>query len=447
MTQEIATARRRRPQPRTVLTLGLTVCALLAGLATPAYALAASTASPQITITSPAAGVNYQGVDLQVDASASEPGSTITSLSASLDGTAIPLPDSFPSDNLPPGSHTLVVTAVDTAGNFTTVTRVFSTSVGDIPASRYDRGQVGTPPRSGPDGPNLVVAGDIACSPGSAPTPSTCQQAGTARVVQSLHPSLVATIGDEQYQVGTLSNFDSSYNLSWGKFKKITYPVIGNHEYAQANYPGAQATGYFDYFDGPGSATGRAGNRNRGYYAYDLGSWHIVVLNAECGAVSCAAGSGQQVWLAHDLAANRNRCVLAMWHQPLFTAGITYGDPNGLATRPLWDTLYAYGADVIINGHDHNYQRFAPQTPSGHADPAYGIREFVVGTGGESQFPLANKDKVANLQASETGTFGVLQLRLRPDSYTWHFIPEPGQGRYTDSGSARCHGASPTPTR
>lgn len=430
-----------------MLALTLTACALSAGLAGPAYASTAGDTSPQITITSPTAGVNYQGVDLHVSVTVSDAGNAIASLSASLDGTAIPLPDSFPSDNLPPGQHELVVTAVDTAGNSATATSIFSTTVGDIPAARYDIGQVGAPPRSGRGSPDLVAAGDIACSPGSLPTPSTCQQAGTAALVESLHPSLVAAIGDEQYQVGTLSNFQNSYDLSWGAFKDITYPVIGNHEYAQANYPGAQATGYFDYFNGPGSVTGRAGDRNRGYYAYDLGSWHIVVLNAECGAVSCAAGSGQQVWLANDLAANRNRCTLAMWHQPLFTAGITYGDPNGLATRPLWDTLYRYGADVILNGHDHNYQRFAPQNPSGQADPAYGIREFVVGTGGESQFPLSNTDKVANLQASETGTFGVLQLRLQPDSYTWRFVPEPGQGTYTDSGSAACHGAPPAPRR
>lgn len=404
---------------------------------------------PQVSIPSPVAGTNYQGADLQIAPDVRD-ASGVASESAKLDGTTIPLPDSFPSDNLGPGKHALAITAADNAGNVTTVTREFSTSVGNIPASRYEVGQVGSAPHSGPARPTLVAAGDIACSPGSSPTQAGCQQASTAALVKGINPDVVATVGDEQYDVGTLSNFDGSFNQTWGSFKDITYPVIGNHEYGGNNYPGAQASGYFDYFNGVGTATGRAGDRNRGYYSYNLGSWHIVVLNAgggepaagttdaKCGVVSCAKGSGQQVWLANDLAANHNKCTLAMWHQPRFDAGYLN---DGGSTRPLWDTLYASGADVVLNGHDHNYERYAPQNPAGQADPAHGIREFIVGTGGDSHTALQPNatGTVANLQTANDNTFGVLQLQLNSGSYTWRFVPAPGTGSFTDSGTARCH--------
>ena len=391
---------------------------------------------PQLTITSPTAA-DHEGVNLPVTVDAVDATSQVVSTAGVLDGIAIPVPDTFPSDNLAPGTHTLAVTAVDSSGNSATATRSFSTSIGAVPA--YDRGQVGRPPYAGPDTPTLVAAGDVACSPGSNPTPVTCHQAGTAALAQSLAPDVVAALGDEQYDVGTLDNFTRSYDLTWGQFKDITYPVIGNHEYAQANYPGAQALGYFDYFNGVGTADGRAADRDRGYYSYDIGAWHVVVLNADCGVVSCVHGSGQQVWLDRDLAAHHNRCTMAMWHQPLFTAGTTENDGNGLATRPLWDTLYARGADVILNGHDHNYQRFAPQDPGGKPDQTRGIREFVVGTGGDSHFALSDRDRFPNLQAGDDNSFGVLQLHLAPDSYTWRFVTEPGGGTFTDSGTSICH--------
>lgn len=398
---------------------------------------------PQIAITSPAADANYQAVDVTMAAQADDATSQVASVTGTLDGNAIPIPDTFPSDNILPGRHTLTVTAADSAGNSTSTTRTFITSIGAIPG--YDRGQIGHPPYAGPDGPTMVVAGDIACSPGSTPTPTTCQQAGTAELVKTLNPDAVASLGDEQYDVGTIGNFTGSYDQTWGQFKDLTYPLIGNHEYAQANYPGAQAPGYFDYFNGTGNADGRAGDRDRGYYSYDLGAWHVVVLNADCGVVSCATGSGQQTWLARDLASHHNYCTMALWHQPLFTAGTTFNDGNGLATKPLWDTLYSAGADLVINGHDHNYQRYTPQTPAGQGDAKYGISEFIVGTGGDSHFPLSNKDKVTNLVSSADDTFGVLQLHLNPAGYNWHFVPEPGNGNgtFTDSGSASCHDAPP----
>lgn len=399
--------------------------------------------APQVTIASPVQDENYEGVDLHVTAQAADATSTVVSVTGTLDGTAIPVPDTFPSDNIVPGRHTLTVTAADSSGNRATTTRTFSTSVGKIPVDHYDRGQVAGAPYAGPDGPTLVAAGDVSCDANSKPTPTTCQQAGTAEVAQSLNPDVVATLGDEQYDVGTIDNFENSYDKTWGKFKAITYPVVGNHEYAQANYPGAQAAGYFDYFNGVGNIDGRAGDRDRGYYSYDIGTWHIVVLNADCGVTSCAKGSGQQTWLAGDLAANHSRCTMAMWHQPLFTAGTTFGDGNGLATRPLWDTLYAHGADVVLTGHDHNYQRYAPQKSDGTADAAYGLREFVVGTGGDSHFPLSNAGRVTNLETGSADTFGVLDMRLSPDHYTWKFVPEPGNGNgtYTDAGTGTCHGA------
>jgi Calcineurin-like phosphoesterase/Bacterial Ig domain len=399
--------------------------------------------APTVDITSPAAGAGVRGADVAITARTTD-ASPVSSVTGKLDGVAIPIPDNFPADNVVPGTHTLEVTAQDAAGNTRTVSETFSTAVGDLAAGTYDLGQQFTGPMSGPRAPVMIAAGDISCSPGSKPSVSGCQQVATGQVAQEQTPDVVAALGDQQYDVGTIDNFDGSYDKSWGLFRDITYPVIGNHEYAQANYPGAQAPGYFDYFNGAGNATGVAGDRDRGYYAYDLGAWHVIVLNSDCGVVSCATGSGQQTWLANDLAANHNRCTLALWHHPLFTAGTTFGDGNGLATADLWRTLYAGGADLVLNGHDHNYQRYAPQTADGVADPKYGVREFVVGTGGESHFPLSHT--VANLEAGNSDTFGVLKLTLQPDRYAWQFLPATSSvpnGTFTDAGTTTCHGAPP----
>jgi 3',5'-cyclic AMP phosphodiesterase CpdA len=204
-----------------------------------------------------------------------------------------------------------------------------------------------------------------------------------------------------------------------------TRPAPGNHEYYTSG-----ASGYFGYF---GSA---AGDSSLGYYSYDLGQWHVVVLNTndQCKYVSCSAGSEQEKWLQADLAAHPAQCTLAYFHYPLFTSG-NYA-PGISTVRPLWDDLYSGGADVVLNGHDHLYERFAPQTPSGAEDQARGIREFVVGTGGAEHYGI--KAVQPHSEVRNTDTFGVLKLTLHASSYDWQFVPEANK-TFTDSGSTSCH--------
>jgi acid phosphatase type 7 len=177
-----------------------------------------------------------------------------------------------------------------------------------------------------------------------------------------------------------------------------------------------------------------AGNRTKGYYSYELGSWHIVVLNSNCAKVGgCDAGSPQEQWLRQDLKAHPTKCTLAYWHHPRFSFG-KYDDNE--ATRVLWQALDEAGAEIVLSGHDHNYQRWAPQNPDGTLDRERGIREFVVGTGGKNHYPLGSPP--ANVEASNDDTFGILQLTLRATSYDWQFVPEAGK-TFTDTGSGTCH--------
>jgi hypothetical protein len=218
--------------------------------------------------------------------------------------------------------------------------------------------------------------------------------------------------------------FANCYNPSWGRHKARTRPAPGNHEYYTAG-----ASGYYNYF---GAA---AGDPSKGYYSYDLGAWHIVSLNSMCENVGgCGANSTMVSWLRQDLAAHPSSCTLAYWHHPVFSSGSDHGnDPKMI---PSCDALYAAGADVVLSGHDHDYERFAPQTASGVADSARGIREFVVGTGGRSHYSFGTIR--ANSQVRNSDTFGVLKLTLHPTSYDWQFVPEAGK-TFSDSGSASCH--------
>lgn len=285
------------------------------------------------------------------------------------------------------------------------------------------------PTRALPPGPgvSLVAAGDIACPPASRTPPdrSACAQADTAALVRSLRPDAVALLGDDQYGTGALRDFRRSFAPTWGRFRPRTHPAPGNHEYGT---PGA--AGYIAYF---GSA---AGPRGRGYYSYALGSWHVVVLdsNLDCSAISCARGSAQERWLRADLAAYRARCTLAYWHHPRFSSG-PHGDDAHLA--PFWDDLYAARADVVLNGHDHDYERFRPQDPAGRPDPRRGIAEWVVGTGGRSHYRFVGTPRATSAVRDAT-SFGVLRLDLRRTGYAWTFLPAAG-GRFTDSGTGRCH--------
>jgi hypothetical protein len=266
----------------------------------------------------------------------------------------------------------------------------------------------------------LVGAGDIA----------SCDDLAGARATAKLIDNIAGTVfaaGDLAYPDGSDEQFKNCYGPTWGRFKERTRPAPGNHEY---HNDGASA--YARYF---GAA---AGDPRKGYYSYELGAWHIVVLNSECGEVGgCGPGSLQEQWLRQDLKAHPLQCKLAYWHKPLFSSGAAHG--NDLAMKPLWDALYAASADVVLNGHDHDYERFAPQDPSGKLDPQRGIREFVVGTGGKSSHRRFSAPK-PNSEVRQADTYGVLKLALHATSYDWEFIPEAGK-TFTDSGSGKCYEA------
>jgi hypothetical protein len=281
---------------------------------------------------------------------------------------------------------------------------------------------LGCAPEPPTGAPVIVAAGDIA----------DCNKNGdeaTTRLVEGIQSATVLPLGDEAYPHGTTQDFRECYEPSWGQFKERSRPIPGNHEYETQ---GARA--YFHYF---GQA---AADPDEGYYSYDLGPWHIVALNSNCGVeeIRCALGSAQTEWLKEDLAANgadeEGRCTLAYMHHPRFSSGEEHGSTPTL--EPLWQALYEAGADVVLSGHEHNYERFSPQDPQGRADPERGIREFVVGTGGRSHYPI--REPIANSELYNDETYGVLKLTLRPESYEWRFIPVEGQ-TFSDSGSARCH--------
>jgi acid phosphatase type 7 len=277
--------------------------------------------------------------------------------------------------------------------------------------------------------PVIAAAGDIACSPGSSVTATACHQQATSDLLVNGGLAGALTLGDNQYEDGLLSAYLSSFDATWGRVKGLIHPAPGNHEYQTA-----AALGYFDYFDGAGNLTGQAGERGKGYYSFRIGAWRLIALNSNCSAAGgCAAGSPQEQWLKAELAAHPASCTLAFWHHPRFSSG-QHGSSG--ATQALWQDLYDAGADVALVGHDHDYERFAPQDASGAADPARGIREFVVGTGGRSHYSLSTP--VANSEVRNSDTFGVLQLTLHPAAYEWKFVPEAG-GTFTDSGTGYCH--------
>jgi hypothetical protein len=229
----------------------------------------------------------------------------------------------------------------------------------------------------------------------------------------------VFTLGDNAYPSGTAKDYRDCYDAQWGRHKARTRPVAGNHEY---EVPAAAA--YFAYFGA------NAGPPGLGYYSYDVGTWHVVALNSN---IPMDTTSGQASWLRDDLAANASRCTLAYWHHPLFSSGQN-GDNAG--TRELWRILYEAGAELVMAGHDHDYERFAPQDPQGRSDSVRGIREFIVGTGGAAPYSFARLRENSEVRLS--GQFGVLRLTLFSDAYQWEFITGSGPG-IGDSGAGRCH--------
>jgi hypothetical protein len=285
--------------------------------------------------------------------------------------------------------------------------------------------------------PIVAAAGDIACDPadgdfnGGSGTSTDCRQQLTADLVAGVNADAVLPLGDIQYECAGAAALNQSYDPSWGRFKPITWPVPGNHEYQTSGGTECDSTGkataYFDYFGA------RAGERGKGYYSFDIGAWHVVVLNSMCSKVGgCEPGSAQEQWLRADLAAHQADCTLALFHHPLFSSGS--GELS--STSSFWQALYDGGADVVLNGHDHLYERFAPQAPNGQADPARGIRQFTVGTGGHSLFGFS-PTLAANSQAVGK-LYGILKLALHPTGYDWTFVPEPGK-TFSDSGSSSCH--------
>jgi len=256
-----------------------------------------------------------------------------------------------------------------------------------------------------PPDPVLLAAGDIA----------DCGLAGsalTADVIAAHPPAAVAAVGDLAYDRGSASEFASCYNPTWGRVKRLTHPALGNHEYGTAG-----AAGYFGYW---GAAAGQPG---KGWYSYDVGAWHVVVLNSNCATVGCGPTSEQGRWLAADLAAHPTQCALAYWHHPRWSSGL-----HGSQTQvdPLWKAAAAGGVDVVVNGHDHDYERFGPID---------GVREFVVGTGGATRYPIGGG--IPGSEVRDSGALGVLSVTLHAGSYDWRFLPAAGT-TFTDAGSSPC---------
>lgn len=280
-----------------------------------------------------------------------------------------------------------------------------------------------------PAGDSVVVAavGDIVCGT-LTPEDIPCLHARTAALVRQLAPDALLLLGDLQYEQGTLDDFNGWFEPTFGSFKPITWPVPGNHEYFT---PGA--AGYFDYFNGIGADSGRAGARARGYYSFDLGAWHVVALNSNCDQLPCGARSPQAQWLRADLAAHPAACTLAMMHSSRFSSG-EHGNDDLL--RDLWQVLYDGGVDVVVSGHDHDYERFAPQDATGRGDKAHGIRAFVVGTGGKGTGRIFRARP--NSEVRDNQSIGVLTMTLWADRYAWRFAPVPGFA-LADAGSGTCH--------
>ena len=305
------------------------------------------------------------------------------------------------------------------------------------------------PPPDPPPPPEpltLVAAGDIACRPELDETPTACRQARTGDLVGSLAPDAVAVLGDNQYEHGELVNFMAVFDPTWGRFKAITHPAVGNHEY-EGDPERDQAPGYYSYF---GAA---AGDHAKGYYRWQLGGWNVFVLNSgainwtrstggnpslpdDCWPVSCADGSEQEQWLQDELdALPSDACVIAYWHHPRFSSGFGGANQPHPETGPLFADLYEHGAELVLTGHSHNYERFAPVTPEGIPDPA-GVRQFVVGTGGRS-LHTDTGPQAANSEVLRKDVFGVLELALEPGAYSARFVGE--DGATVDETSGSCH--------
>jgi len=274
----------------------------------------------------------------------------------------------------------------------------------------------------------LVGAGDIAACKALEGAEAT------AKLIDGI-PGEVFAAGDLAYEKGTAEEFKNCYGKTWGRFKNRTHPTPGNHEF----YSSKDGSPYFDYWGA------QAGEREKGYYSFDLGNWHVIALNTNCGAPGlggCDAGSPQDLWLQKDLAGHPNFCIVAFGHHALYSSGVLKSHAIHPELRQLWRDLYNAHADLVLNGHEHSYERFAPQDPNGNWDEKRGIREFVVGTGGRDHGPLGFP--IPNSQVRNADTFGVLKLTLSPGKYSWEFVPIEGGSEFHDSGAGTCHNEKPS---
>ncbi len=260
----------------------------------------------------------------------------------------------------------------------------------------------------------LVGAGDIA----------VCGSDGDSQTAALLDGigGTVFTVGDNAYEKGTPEEFANCYGPTWGRHLDRTRPSPGNHEYGTAG-----AAGYFGYFGA------RAGDPDEGYYAYDLGAWRVYSLNTNCRFVGCGEDSAQLAWLEADLLANPKPCTVAYWHAPRYSSGRHGNDDSANA---LWDALYEAGAELVLAGHDHSYERFAPMNADGNLAPDRGIVSFVVGTGGRALYEF--HDVLTTSRARNATTWGVLELTLAPGAWSSRFVPVAG-GSFTDTATGTCH--------
>jgi hypothetical protein len=303
----------------------------------------------------------------------------------------------------------------------------------------------------------IAAAGDIACDadPNGRENPGTCQYDDTANLIGA-GVDEVLLLGDMQYETGAYSDYVAHFDPTWGRSFDKLRPAPGNHEYADD--PNGQPKGFFRYFGG-----GAKGPKRLGFSSFDLGAcpdapcWHVIALNSElcfasggCGppADPDRPGPGNRMyrWLKHDLENHPDAeypCTLAYWHHPRFS--FSTGSGASTQVQPLWDLLYAASADVVLNGHSHNYQRWDPQDPAGVLDPDRGIREFVVGTGGRSLYALPSGLRPEALAAAQAHSFGVLELTLKAAGYRWNWVTANGQPAYEDAsaGQVPCVRATP----
>ncbi|GAA2574392.1 hypothetical protein GCM10010435_57280 [Winogradskya consettensis] len=291
----------------------------------------------------------------------------------------------------------------------------------------------------------VVAVGDMDCDPADPDMDKNtkalgdlCRHKAVSDIAVALNPTILLGLGDFQYELPKAAAYRTVYGPTYGRLLNRTVPVFGNQEYKIQD-----ANTFTAYF----------GNRimdKKGYWSQQVGKWHILVLNSNCSAVTggCGTGSPQQEWLVEDLKANKTKCVLAAWHHPRWSTGINGPDPRA---ADLYKTLFDYKVDLVLSGHEADYERFAPLNPDGTPDP-HGVRQFVIGTGGQAHYRPAPNDDTHDEQGNPISTtgrptseyvdydhHGVLELDLSPDSYKWSFHPLEADSAVTDTGSAKCY--------